>query len=223
MPLVYGEGKRAFRRLQIEILKDSRDETILAWHPAHAVTDTALAGSARSFSSSTATANIERTSWIPRKHYEYTNMGIRFNVSIHRARRRYTTAFSEPDYQWRLKEGPALLFPLNCDRQHRTESGDTISEPIALLLQMMAGEADLELKSVRALRGGDDICTFRQNTQGETNDDDDMIPDPRGRPSVPMLYGKWLTMEKGERAVFNLMVGRMGAGIPDEYSLYIHA
>jgi hypothetical protein len=31
MPLLYGEGKRAFMRLQLEILKNSDDESIFAW------------------------------------------------------------------------------------------------------------------------------------------------------------------------------------------------
>jgi hypothetical protein len=31
MPLLYGEGKNAFLRLQLEILKVSDDETIFAW------------------------------------------------------------------------------------------------------------------------------------------------------------------------------------------------
>ncbi|XDG04586.1 hypothetical protein ABKA04_004201 [Annulohypoxylon sp. FPYF3050] len=33
MPLVYGEGKRAFVRLQEEIIKESDDQSIFAWHP----------------------------------------------------------------------------------------------------------------------------------------------------------------------------------------------
>lgn len=31
MPLLYGEGKRAFKRLQLEIIKASHDESIYAW------------------------------------------------------------------------------------------------------------------------------------------------------------------------------------------------
>src|SRR3984957_19837426 len=31
MPLLYGEGERAFIRLQEEILKESHDQSILAW------------------------------------------------------------------------------------------------------------------------------------------------------------------------------------------------
>jgi hypothetical protein len=32
MPLLYGEGKNAFLRLQLEIIKVSNDESIFAWH-----------------------------------------------------------------------------------------------------------------------------------------------------------------------------------------------
>lgn len=35
MPLLYGEGKNAFLRLQLEILKVSDDETIFAWDHYH--------------------------------------------------------------------------------------------------------------------------------------------------------------------------------------------
>jgi hypothetical protein len=34
MPLIYGEGSKAFRRLQEEIVKSSNDLTIFAWNPA---------------------------------------------------------------------------------------------------------------------------------------------------------------------------------------------
>src|SRR5436190_3606231 len=32
MPLLYGEGNRAFIRLQEEIMKSSNDQTVFAWH-----------------------------------------------------------------------------------------------------------------------------------------------------------------------------------------------
>lgn len=32
MPIIYGEGEKAFRRLQLEIMKSSDDQTIFAWH-----------------------------------------------------------------------------------------------------------------------------------------------------------------------------------------------
>ncbi|KAI6151171.1 hypothetical protein BKA82DRAFT_771875 [Pisolithus tinctorius] len=33
IPMVYGEGEKAFRRLQLEIIKDSNDQSIFAWDP----------------------------------------------------------------------------------------------------------------------------------------------------------------------------------------------
>jgi hypothetical protein len=35
MPLLYGEGKRAFHRLQVELLNRRKDHSILAWHHKH--------------------------------------------------------------------------------------------------------------------------------------------------------------------------------------------
>ncbi len=35
MPLLYGEGKRAFRRLQLKILSGSDDHSIFAWTKVH--------------------------------------------------------------------------------------------------------------------------------------------------------------------------------------------
>ncbi|KAI6038931.1 heterokaryon incompatibility protein-domain-containing protein, partial [Pisolithus marmoratus] len=32
MPMLYGEGKNAFRRLQLEIIKETSDHSIFAWH-----------------------------------------------------------------------------------------------------------------------------------------------------------------------------------------------
>ena len=33
MPMLYGEGKKAFQRLQLEIIRKSNDQSILAWDP----------------------------------------------------------------------------------------------------------------------------------------------------------------------------------------------
>ncbi|KAI6133859.1 heterokaryon incompatibility protein-domain-containing protein [Pisolithus croceorrhizus] len=33
MPMLYGEGKKAFRRLQLEILRESNDQSIFTWDP----------------------------------------------------------------------------------------------------------------------------------------------------------------------------------------------
>jgi hypothetical protein len=54
MPLIYGEGMKAFRRLQEEIMKRNNDLTILAWHVSPGVLEdfvSILAPSPRVFSS----------------------------------------------------------------------------------------------------------------------------------------------------------------------------
>ncbi|KAI6094673.1 hypothetical protein EV401DRAFT_2248511, partial [Pisolithus croceorrhizus] len=33
MPMLYGEGKKAFRRLQLEIIREYNDQSIFAWSP----------------------------------------------------------------------------------------------------------------------------------------------------------------------------------------------
>ena len=216
MPLLYGEGQRAFRRLQIEIIKDSTDESIFVWrNMRNDATTTVLAETPRHFSHD----DVHQGFWAFRKHYDYTNLGICFKVPICRAQRR-NTASTKTDSQRHLGDNATLLFPLDCERGYQTESGDITSGPVALLLRMISMEP--YLKCLRAFRGSDELCIFKQNAPGETNDDDDVIPAPRGRPSVPLLYGKWLTMERGERAVFKSMVGRDSTGVSDEYSLYIH-
>ena len=55
MPIIYGEGEKAFRRLQLEIMKSSNDQTIFAWrdsldHPHPLRTRGALASSPDVFS-----------------------------------------------------------------------------------------------------------------------------------------------------------------------------
>jgi len=55
MPLLYGEGRRAFYRLQEEILRHSEDLSILAWtHPAYdSGSEEELTGRRRQFETST--------------------------------------------------------------------------------------------------------------------------------------------------------------------------
>lgn len=50
MPIIYGEGDKAFKRLQLEIMKSSDDQTIFAWHDSlahpHSVRNRGLLASA---------------------------------------------------------------------------------------------------------------------------------------------------------------------------------
>jgi Heterokaryon incompatibility protein (HET) len=85
MPLLYGEGNRAFIRLQEEIMKVSTDETLFAWRmpvvESRSIQPTGLlAGSLDYFASSgriTKTTNITR-----RIHSMVTNKGLRMEIML---------------------------------------------------------------------------------------------------------------------------------------------
>ena len=78
MPLLYGEGEKAFIRLQLEILKQSDDDSIFAWtsYPKLHRADTVglLAGSVTGFRNSGA---VERRTFMPQRPYSMTNQGLR--------------------------------------------------------------------------------------------------------------------------------------------------
>ena len=81
MPLLYGEGARAFRRLQLEIIKESSDESIFAWgldvgHPKPCFS--VLAASPRDFANC---KRIFQRSIHPRK-FSVTNRGLKIQVPL---------------------------------------------------------------------------------------------------------------------------------------------
>lgn len=87
MPLLYGEGSRAFYRLQLEIIKQSSDHTIFAWDPQPGDVFEQmgiLAPSPRQFEDA---ARIKRTN-LPRlaplesvyNTYDITNRGLRISL-----------------------------------------------------------------------------------------------------------------------------------------------
>lgn len=82
MPLLYGEGKKAFRRLQTEIIKISADESIFVWR-SDASDDPKglLAPDVTAF-----TLSVYQHFYFARQHYEVTNKGIRIALSVQRRR-----------------------------------------------------------------------------------------------------------------------------------------
>lgn len=78
MPLLYGEGNKAFYRLQLEIIRQSDDESIFAWQDSNShdfvPNRGLLAQDASDFSEA---LDSERYLFIAREHHEVTNKGIR--------------------------------------------------------------------------------------------------------------------------------------------------
>jgi hypothetical protein len=114
MPLLYGEGERAFVRLQLQILEQSDDESLFAWEH-YTQTDTTsglLASSPFSFRNS---GDVIPQSFISRPPYSMTNRGLRMDIL--------------DSYYG----GSRLQTPINCARQgHRS--------PLAIYLSHVSGE-----------------------------------------------------------------------------------
>ncbi|GAW19427.1 hypothetical protein ANO14919_089140 [Xylariales sp. No.14919] len=74
MPLLYGEGTKAFRRLQEEIIKVSDDQSILVWEPQESLQHTSIfATSPNEFYSC---GSIVRDPDIGRRPFAVTNLGL---------------------------------------------------------------------------------------------------------------------------------------------------
>lgn len=101
MPLLYGEGKTAFRRLQTEFFQSSTDESIFAWKLSNTVEPRGLfAPNAAAF-----TSDLYTQSYFARQHYEITNKRVRLTLSV--AQSELVRALTS---DWCAK----ILVPLNC-------------------------------------------------------------------------------------------------------------
>ena len=79
MPLLYGEGNRAFSRLQSEIIKASPDNSIFAWrNDTHEGLTGLLAPNIECFSDARLIRRKDRAVGLMRHPYEETNLGIKF-------------------------------------------------------------------------------------------------------------------------------------------------
>lgn len=85
MPMLYGEGERAFLRLQEEIMKQSDDQSLFAWVDEEADPDKPhglLAKSPSNFGKSDTV--IPYQDWEPRPPYSMTNRGLRIDLHLNR-------------------------------------------------------------------------------------------------------------------------------------------
>ena len=77
MPLIYGEGDKAFSRLQLEIINSSDDELIFAWGYSRYFISGMLAPSPEGFATS---GSIDRSESLRRPPYTMTNKGLQMQV-----------------------------------------------------------------------------------------------------------------------------------------------
>ena len=79
IPLLYGEGKKAFTRLQQEILRSSHDESLFAWTNEGLWTSGLLAESPADFAGSSSIVPF-KSKRQPRRPYSMTNHGLQIEL-----------------------------------------------------------------------------------------------------------------------------------------------
>ena len=218
MPLLYGEGSRAFRRLQIEILRESSDESVFAWFNSGAY-DNLLARSAYSFSK----LWVKDFLYLPRKHYEHTNMGMRFNVPIYDPDGTYLAPSEARDTVHR-ERAAVLMLPLNCRGTYEKAPNEIIRGPVALRLRVSLDEASLRLNFLKGRRSFNGLCIFENDNGGG----DEHLSDGSTRvkdmfSNLRAFTGRWVYADSGEPAHFDLTVGTDGSKSVEEYSIYLDA
>jgi len=80
LPLLYGEGKRAFVRLQEEIIRRTHDHSIFVWSPGKGGTTSLFAVSPTDFKHSGDISPVPQA--IPATPYAMTNMGLSIELQI---------------------------------------------------------------------------------------------------------------------------------------------
>jgi hypothetical protein len=135
MSLLYGEGGRAaFRRLQLEILKESNDESIFAWNSKLSdilkdlgsddmwglYYESLLASHPSAFSNSSAIMSLDNYEWAPRAPYAVTNRGMAFQ----------TVRGVGPPYGGKN----AVVVPLRCFHAKDAESAGQMTPLLIYLL-----------------------------------------------------------------------------------------
>ncbi|TRX91848.1 hypothetical protein FHL15_007167 [Xylaria flabelliformis] len=82
MPLLYGEGYKAFERLQLEIIKVSDDQSLFAWDNVSQNVDLCAGALAPSPDGFSACGSIVRDNEIGRVPYSMTNLGISITLRM---------------------------------------------------------------------------------------------------------------------------------------------
>lgn len=129
MPLLYGEGNRAFKRLQLEIIKASDDESIFAWFSSGRFTDPRrsgiLANSPKDFARS---GKIEKhRPMLGKLPYSMTNKGLQYQVPQPGRRR-------ENEIQHRFGDKYSLLLDCGLENEERKADQASFSVTITLFL-----------------------------------------------------------------------------------------
>ena len=143
MPLLYGEGKKAFIRLQLELLKKTDDESIFAWdrHPSFHPSDGLLASNPAAFQNR-ATIHDPMLFHYP---HSMTNKGLQMTLDIpdsweavqspQDGRTGSDTAMAFNGMRYQKEHTVEFLLPLNCTTYAKNKNGIIEAHAIAIAFQ----------------------------------------------------------------------------------------
>ena len=147
MPLLYGEGRNAFIRLQLEITRISDDETIFAWDSPFAMDTGLLAPSPVEFRNS---GDIRQITFDKRRtEYSMTNKGLRLTLLLLKQNVQQMT-------QHQGASRDLYLAPLNCTRGHE-------GHPLAIYLKKNAEQTGSKINGFARCcpRSGASLTTLK--------------------------------------------------------------
>ena len=143
MPLLYGEGKKAFIRLQLELIKKSDDESIFAWeiHPSFQPSDGLLAPHPAAFRK----MSIMQDPLSFHYPHSMTNKGLQMTLDIpndwgrrgsivETDIRRLARAQSD-DFKFQKEHTLQFLLPLNCTTYAANKDGVNEAHAVAVRFQ----------------------------------------------------------------------------------------
>ena len=119
MPLIYGEGANAFRRLQLEIIASSDDESIFAWMDEPLVESGLLARRPAAFSNS---GDLVPQKFVERSPYFMSNKGL--SIGLKASNPKGLKAFNAKGVSVDV-----MYCPLNCTKSTNSQS------PVLLVLE----------------------------------------------------------------------------------------
>jgi hypothetical protein len=125
MPALYGEGQNAFRRLQLQILQQSDDESIFAWKWPSDLAGGLLAPSPAAFEDS---GDVQRVVYDEsRAQYTMTNKGLRMDLFL-------IAKYTVPSVTAKM-----FLAPLNCMRSDELQDEKNVY-PLAIWLKHVGSD-----------------------------------------------------------------------------------
>ena len=150
MPLLYGEGSNAFKRLQQEIIKSSNDESIFAWTNQKLWFSGLLANHPRDFADSGDIIQSNDTD-LSRAPYMMTNQGLQIELAALESARQKAGRFESPLRCTREGLGKDTLITLLLTR---------LDEKKSIIRVMRTGLSNKKLKqaTVSGLSTGSMLC-----------------------------------------------------------------